>query len=100
MSIKLKKIAFGPQSDFFKKILTWIYMLYSKTCNSLFRYKKILSGISQINLWKPFQTIYIEIRMKLGLGSHKVLFDYKLFKQHIICYIIRKNLLLVNEANL
>ena len=61
---------------------------------------KILSGISQINLWKPFQTIYIEIRMKLGLGSHKVLFDCKLFKQHIICYIIRKDLLLVNEANL
>ena len=55
--------------------------------------------MSQINLWKPFQTIYIEIRMKLGLGSHKVLFDCKLFKQHIICYIIKETLLLVNEAN-
>ena len=76
-----------------------IYVLF-KNMQFIIQIQKILSGISQINLWKPFQTIYIEIRMKLGLGSHKVLFDYKLFKQHIICYIIRKNLLLVNEANL
>ena len=76
-----------------------IYVLF-KNMQFIIQIQKILSGISQINLWKPFQTIYIEIRMKLGLGSHKVLFDCKLFKQHIICYIIRKNLLLVNEANL
>ena len=76
-----------------------IYVLF-KNMQFIIQIQKILSGISQINLWKPFQTIYIEIRMKLGLGSHKVLFDCKLFKQHIICYIIRKDLLLVNEANL
>ena len=76
-----------------------IYVLF-KNMQFIIQIQKILSGISQINLWKPFQTIYIELRMKLGLGSHKVLFDCKLFKQHIICYIIRKDLLLVNEANL
>ena len=76
-----------------------IHVLF-KNMQFIIQIQKILSGISQINLWKPFQTIHIEIRLKLGLGSHKMLFDCKLFKQHIICYITRKNLLLVNEANL